>query len=334
MRHLFIFISFVLMLSSCFEPDEVLPALKSSRINIEIDLAQNQAAFLDLHNINTSSNQEFLDWQLKFQNDANKWSIYLNTLSQVAVYNTRITDYDSIREYYDTKNIVWQLDIPTNTGSYPGIGTWGDFSFKAPKSYKDVYLIRWVKNGITEVYKLQILDAREGAYHIRYGSLDGYYIKSVWIEKEPNKQHSYYSIANDKTLKNVEPPKDKWNISLTYLTDSISKHPKLPFISTPNPAFGIYQGLLVNQANTSIYLDTTRTLDEITYFNSNALQYRTIDEMYNVFSYFDERTQELRLKKNLVLIVKDADNLFAIKPLDLLRESNNSFSIELEIKKL
>lgn len=334
MRNLLLPISFIVMLCSCFEPDEILPAVKNSSVNIEIDLSQNQASFLDLQNINTSSDNEFKDWQLKFQNDANRWSIYLNTLSQVAVHNTRITKYDSITEYYDTKDIVWQLDVPTNSGSYPGLGTWGDFNFEAPKSYKNIYLIRWVKNGITEVYKLQILDARLGAYHIRYGSLDGTYINSVWVEKETTKQHSYFSLAENKILKNVEPPKDKWNLCLTYLTDSISKHPQFPFITTPNPYFGIYQGLLLNQANSLVYVDTTRTLDEITFFNSNNLNYINIDEMYNVFSSFDPRTQELVLKEKTILIIKDNENLFAIKPRALLRGSNNSFSIDLEIKKL
>ena len=329
-----LFISIILLLTSCFEPDEILPKASNETLEIEIDLLKNQASFLDLHNIRTSSNTEFKDWQLKFQNDQNGWAIYLNTLSKVAVSNTRITRYDSIKNSYNTGEIDWQVDIPTNTGVYPAIGPWGDFSFETPESYKDVYLIRWLKDGKEKIYKLQILDARKGAYHIRYGTLDETFTNSVWIEKQNNKQHSYFSLALDQVLSNVEPPNNQWNVCFTYLTDSIAKHPKLPFISTANNSFGIYQGLIINRANSTVYIDTLRSLEEINYFNSNALQYRSIDELYNVFSEWDTETESHVLNETAIMIVKDDENLFAIKPKWFRRTLLSSFSLQLEIKKL
>lgn len=327
-------LSILFILASCYEQDEVLPKIESSKVDILVDLGPNQASFLDLSNINTSSTPEFEDWQLKFQNDENGWAIYLNTLSQVAVYNTRITKYDSISEYYNTSNVVWQLDVPTSSGSFPGIGTWGDYSFTAPQSYKNVYLIRWVKNGTTQVYKMQILDAREGAYHIRYGSLNGAYVNSVWIEKNTQYQHSYYSLALDKILPNVEPSKDSWHLCLTYLSDSIKKYPLIPYVATANESFGIYPGLIINRTKSLVYLDTSRSLEDITYFNSHNLPYSRVDELYNTFGKWDAETQQMVANDKIVVIIKDEDNLYAIKPLQVRRSIPGSLGLQLEIKKL
>ena len=334
MRLYIFFISTFVLLISCFEPDEVLPIVPNEIVAIELDLSQNQATFLDLQHINPNTSQVFQDWQLKFQNDINGWAIYLNTLSKVAVYNTRITSYDSIYSSFSLANISWQLDIPTRSGAYPAIGMWGDFSFSAPNSYKDVYLVQWINNGVTEVYKLQVLDAREGAYQIKYGSLDEQYVNTQWIEKSTNRQHSYFSLAENKILPNIEPPKDEWNICFTYLTDSITKHVNSPYISTVNKDYGIYQGVIINRVTSSIYIDTVRRLEEINYFNSNNLPYNSIDELYNIFSKWDADTESLVVDEKVIVIVKNRDNLFAIKPVALERTPLSSFMLRLEIKKL
>ncbi len=327
-------ISTLILLSSCFEPDEVLPLVPNEMVTIETDLSQRQATFVDLQDINPSTNSVFKDWQLKFQNDANGWAIYLNTLSKVTVYNTRTTSYDSITASFSLEDISWHLDIPTSSGAYPAIGMWGDFSFSAPQSYKDVYLVQWIHNGLTEVYKLQILDALEGAYQIKYGSLDGQYTNTVWIEKNTNRQHSYFSLAENKILPNAEPPRDEWTICFTYLTDSITKHMNSPYIPTVNKDYGIYQGLIINRVTSSIYIDTIRHLDEINYFNSKSLPYDEIDELYNIFSKWDILTESLVVDEKVIVIVKNRANLFAIKPIALERTPISSFILRLEVKKL
>jgi hypothetical protein len=334
MRNCIFYILTLVLFSSCFEPDEILPLMPNELVTIETDLVQKQATFIDLQDLNPSTSQVFKDWQLKFQNDANGWAIYLNTLSKVAVYNTRTTNFDSITSSYSQDNITWHLDIPTLSGAYPAIGMWGDFSFSAPQSYKDVYLVQWIHDGVTEISKLQILDAREGAYQIKYGSLDGQYVNSEWIEKSSNRQHSYFSLAENKVLPNAEPPQDEWTICFTYLTDSVIKHANSPYVATVNQDYGIYQGLIINRVTSTVFVDTVRSLDEINYFNSNNLEFNSIDELYNVFSKWDATTQSLVVNEKIIVIVKFKDNLCAIKPIVLERTPLSSFILQLKVKRL
>ncbi|MBT6234597.1 hypothetical protein N9J89_00105 [Bacteroidia bacterium] len=329
-----IIISLTLLITACFEHDEQLPKLANPVVTLNLDLDKNQAIFLDLKDIQAENEQPFQDWHLKFQNKANSWAIFLNTLSNVAIYNTRITQYDSITPEYNTQAIKWQLDIPTNNGSAPAIGVWGDFNFDTPKSYKDVYLIRWLSQGEEIIYKLQILDAKESEYHIRYGTLDDSEVYSPWIPKSEVRLHTYFSLSQDQILPDVEPPKTQWNICFTYLTDSISKYPNIPLTTTPNDYFGLYQSLVINQGNTSIYLDTSHSLDAINYFIAKDLSFVNIDEIHNVFYTYNDELSTHEVNQNLIIIVKEGDYYFALKPLDLISTRPKSISLTLEIKPL
>lgn len=324
----------MLLVSSCFNPDEILPDVVPQNVIIDLDVKSNQAIFIDLNTLTARTNSVAQNWQLKFQNQSNGWSIYLNVLSKGGVHNTGITTYDSITENYKLSDVNWQLDVPTNEMSYPAIGKWGDYSFSAPKSYKNVYLIRWESNGQTLLYKMQILDAREGAYHIRYGSLNGSVINSVWIPKNTDNLHTYYSLELDQVVPNMEPPKYHWDLCFSYLSDSLTSHRNVPFIPTINQDYGVYAGLFVNQITNTIYKDTLRELNEITFFNSNGLDFKTSDQLCNAFIQWNENFQQCMINDKLTLLVKNKEEFYAIKPTQIMGDAPGQFSLTLQIKKL
>lgn len=324
----------LLLVCSCFDPDETLPGVLSQNSILDLDLKFNQNVFVNLNTHSLRTNSTVQNWQLKFQNQPNEWSIYLNVLGKCGAHNTGITVYDSVTEGYKLSDVSWQLDVPTAIMSYPAIGTWGDYGFSAPQSYKNVYLLRWESNGQTLVYKLQILDAREGAYHIRYGSLNGSFVNSVWIPKNAETLHAYYSLELGQLVPNLEPPSGQWDICLTYLSDSLARHPSSPFAPTINEYYGIYPGLHVNQSASFIYEDTSRKLNEITFFNSNDLVFKPIDQLSNTLTKWDENSQQCVVNDKLVLLVKNKEGLFAIKPTQIMGVVPDQFSLTLDIKKL
>jgi len=89
---------------------------KIQTTEIRLNTTNNQAAYLCLSELSRSYDSTGSNWHLRFENDANKWGIFLNTLSQVAVYNTKNTNFDSITEYYNLSQADWQFDISTSEG--------------------------------------------------------------------------------------------------------------------------------------------------------------------------------------------------------------------------
>ncbi|MDA8886230.1 hypothetical protein OAD66_09010 [Bacteroidia bacterium] len=334
MIRLLSYISYLLLLTSCFLPDEVLPRVSPKEITIRLNKTDKQTAYVDLSKIDKSSDSTRGSWHLKFQNSAKGWAIYLNTLESVAVYNTKITDFDKVNESNYELDLKWQVDIPTPSGLYPAIGDWGDFGFANPKSYKDVFLISWNDGNTTLIEKLQILDASETAYHIRYGSLNGDSTKTIWINKNSEHTHSYFSFKENSQISNIEPNVDKWNMCFTYLSDSIENHHNLPYTETINPNFGLYQGLAINYKSNHVYFDTATTFDEIDYFQAVGLEYIRKDEIINPFMIWDSLNSTSTVNSKLTLIIKNYDSYFALKPISITRLKNDDYTIRLIVKQL
>ncbi|PCJ64600.1 MAG: hypothetical protein COA58_12750 [Bacteroidetes bacterium] len=322
-----------MLATSCFKKDAVLPKKSPDSFEINLSIKGNQASYINLTNLQNSYDGKTANWHLKFQNDELGWYIYLNTLQNVAIHNTTETDYDLVDQDYNILDLPWQLDIPASQGSQPAIGEWGDFNFPNPKSFKNVYLISW-NDGITSfVYKLQILDASTDRYHLRYGTLDGAITKSVWITKDKEHRHSYFSFKSGSDIQ-IEPKVNDWNFCFTYLQDSIISHKNIPHATTINKSFGLYQGVIINQSNTQIFLDTSNSFDDIDFFFARDLEYNTIDEIINLFYTWNINSQSIEASENLTLITKDENRYYALKAEELEGSSIEDIRIKLKIKQL
>ena len=88
------------------------------------------------------------------------------------------------------KTLDWhQRCSPDHTSILPAIGTWGDYKFENPKSYKNVYILQSQNRAKSvPIIKLQILDASNGNYRIRYGKLDGSIDVTYLVQKNQSRE--------------------------------------------------------------------------------------------------------------------------------------------------
>lgn len=334
MRRFIYIILFTLLLSSCFKPDEVLPRTKTAETIIYQNIEGNQSSYLNLEELQSEYLAVEPSWHLKFQNSKDGWSIFLNSLNKVSVHNTRITDFDKVNGSHFEQGLEWQVDIPTPEGLQPALGTWGDFSFPNPKSFKDVHLILWKNDSATKLYKLQVLDASMDAYHLRYGPLNSDTTFSVWIDKNNNYTHSYFSFDQNDQVHNVEPQVSDWNICFTYFPDSIHSHRTKPEEYTLNSYFGIYRGVRVNHDHNHIFMDTLANYNDIDYFYASKLDYQEVDQLYNTFTEWNESDNTLSVASNHTLIIKNEDKFFAMRATGIQNWGSKDFTITLEVKQL
>jgi hypothetical protein len=330
----FTYIAILLLLSSCFEPDETLPKSKILDKTIHLNTAKNQAAYLSLSELSRSYDSTGSDWHLRFENETNNWGIFLNTLSRVAIYNTKSTYFDSINESFDLKPIEWQFDISTSEGLTPAIGDWGDFSFNNPKSFKNVYLVSWPGELSRKVYKLQILDAKNDSYHFRYGTLNGSLDQTIWLQKDEQYRFGYFSFKSNQISKEIEPKKNRWDVCFTFLSDSLSKHKNLPYLPTLEAEIGLYQGILLNDKLSQAAVDTLLSLEETDFFYAKNLPYQKQKELYSLFYSWDQDLRKITVNTKLILYLTDGSRYYAIRATKFTQSQDGTFTTEFNIKQL
>jgi hypothetical protein len=328
------YILIFLLLSACFEPDEILPKSKIQTTEIRLNTTNNQAAYLCLSELSRSYDSTGSNWHLRFENDANKWGIFLNTLSQVAVYNTKNTNFDSITEYYNLSQADWQFDISTSEGLTPSIGDWGDFSFNNPKSFKNIYLISWPGHLSRLVYKFQLLDAQNGSYHFRYGTLDGSLDKTIWLPKGEQYSFGYFSFESNEIATEVEPRKDRWDICFTFLSDSLAKHEGIPHLPTLEADIGLYQAVLLNERLNQAAIDTVMSLEDTDFFYAKNLPYLEQKEIYELFYTWDDDLKMIEVNPKLIVYLTDGNRYYAIRATNFVQSPDGTFTTELNVKQL
>lgn len=326
---------YALLLSSCFNPDEILPRTKTTETTIYQNLTEKRSSYLKLDELQSKYHASELSWHLKFQNSKDGWNIFLNCLKEVSIHNTRITDFDQVDASYFEPGLEWQMDVPTQEGLRSALGSWGDFSFPNPKSFKDVHLISWENDSnTTRIYKLQVLDASMNAYHLRYGPLNSDITYSVWINKSSKYTHSYFSFEQNDQVHNVEPQVTDWNICWTYFQDSTHSHKMKPEEYTLNPYFGIYRGIKVNYEDNRVFIDSIAKYNDIDYFYARKQDYQEVDRLCNLFIKWNESDSTVSLATKHTLIIRNEDKFFAIRAIGYQKRGNEDFTITLEVKQL
>lgn len=323
----------LLFLLGCFPTDEYLPGIPDSRTIVNLNVRSNQAAYLDLSKVDRLYDSTNGVWNLRFDNKPNAWGIYLNTLQATVAFNTKSTDFDLLDETYNTNAVEWEIDIPSQGNVRPAIGEWGDFTFDNPKSFRNVYLIRWNTPAADRIYKFQVLDAREDAYHVRFGPLDNSFVRSIWIVKSAAYESSYLSLLDQEQTYKVEPRKLEWEICFTYLPDSNVNH-QSPHLKTAKSEIGLYQGVSINNATAEIALDSSTRYEEIDYFYARSLVFSNRSEIHNLFYAWNTEDQKVEILENLTLIVKANGDYYAIKAEEIALNKDYSFSFSLRTKKL
>lgn len=256
MENRIIFFCLLLTLSSCFKekpikiPVNTIGTLFTANMGSDY---KKQLYFNVQNGLFIDSNSRY-EYDLAFDCDANKFNIWLNGSKLMQVAKTTKTNFNEVTPD-DTLEKEWHVEFGYGLADSNAIGKWGNY----PQSNKDVYLLNL---GIDEsgngfgYKKLQIEDYNSG-YQIKYANLDGSDNVTAFIPKNNDVNFIYYSFT-DKSVKNLEPLKDTWDLLFTEYSTYFYKE-KLPYKVT---------GILTNPYKTNAYL-----LDSTSDFNSINLQH-------------------------------------------------------------
>jgi hypothetical protein len=242
MNKLIIYFFLVFALSSCFKEKPI----KAPTNNIGTLFTANMGAdyskqlYFNVQNgLFIDSNSRY-DYDIAFDCDASKFNIWLNGAKLMQAARTGKTNLNEVKPA-DTLSLEWRVEFGYGLADSNAIGKWGNY----PQSDKKVYVLNLGTDEAGNSFgfkKMQIGDFNSG-YQITFANLDGSEESSAFIPKNSDVNFTYYSFAT-KSIKNIEPAKDIWDLQFTEYSTYFYKE-KLPYKVT---------GVLTNPYKTNAYL--------------------------------------------------------------------------------
>jgi len=97
----------VVVLSSCFKEDDLLPAPTLQTTTIEMNKYYLYQSYFDLNTDTEVARNEKNDWDIGYESRDSSWHIVLNTSAFMYAANTGETDFESVT---DTTGLIWKFD--------------------------------------------------------------------------------------------------------------------------------------------------------------------------------------------------------------------------------
>jgi hypothetical protein len=210
-----------LILNSCFRKDEAVPVHQRGPVRTDTipltDNYQNQVYFdLDLGqavgmNIKTESD-------LGFECSGWGWKILLNTSDFMKAFDMGAIPFG---QPHDTAGMKMKFDKSDGNPDSLAIGRWFTVSDGDTLSLNHVYAISrgMDPNGIPlGLYQVVFDSLKNGTYYFRFAKLNGQDIHTGQVTKDPSVNYIWFSFSSGGSVKNLEPPKDTYDLLFTQYT--------------------------------------------------------------------------------------------------------------------
>jgi hypothetical protein len=322
-------------LSSCLENDPVITQVQPTEFYVALDPKSVNSVYIS--SFEKKIIKECVSdsiWHLKFQNGKGDWAIFLNPQQDITVHNTNITNYGEIDYTYVLDNIEWHRDVPLKNSMLPAIGTWGDYKFSNPKSFRNVYILR-ARIGLNlSYYKFQMLDVTGGNYQIRFGKLDGSVDHTYLVKKDARYNHSYLLIAANPRSLHLEPPTDQWECCFTFGLDSLQNSESLLPLKEIDDFTGIFPLIAMNKGNVSVAIESSLTFAEVDYFYAKNMDFVSYEQLPNLIAHYNYDRKIYETASNITLVMKRDKYYYKMKASNVSSISPDAFKILLAIQSL
>jgi len=328
-RKLIIFqILVFLAATSCFKEDIKLEAPKPGDVEtmtIEIGYPYlNQVYYNCKDNKIVSTNTKY-DWHLGFETGENGYHIKVNTAKGIFVSNQGNVAFDAITS---ATGLTWQWDASSGNLDSLAIDNWYNTTTELATNNLYIIDLQSDKDGHSLGYKKIKFENVTGTnYTFSYADLDGSNFNSFTLEKDNALNFVSFTFANGGEIKNIEPPKDQWDLCFTNYQHFFSNLP-LPFVIT-GVFSNKYAGIKIAENNdnkfASIQLSDTLTEEFTAYQDEIGYDWKIRNNADNSFT----------IDGNKSFILKDQNGLFyKIRFVDFYNETGSKGYPKFEIQKL
>ena len=298
-KYIFTFGLLIVFSISCIKEELPIPPHIPGDLQLgQVEMGNNyhNQVFYSLANNSISSQNEETNWDLAFGCDMQLNFIFLNSSVVSSAFNTGTSSFENITSLSGNEN--WKYDAPN-----------GDLDSLALVNFDSgfVYIINRGQSvsqgGIQLGYKkIKVEVLGNNQYQIRHAELDGTLDTTLVIEKDSTKNLIAFSFNTNKAV-NIFPNKTNYDLIFTAYTHVFwGFDPPLPYRVS---------GVLINQNETSVFVDTLHDFDAInhnTFLQSNFIN--DLDEIGYDWKTYNFSNSTYEIKDNINYIIKSQTNQY------------------------
>ncbi len=252
-----------LNLVSCFKKElpitDLPPKTGSTILQVQMGAEYDTTSYINLELGKVVGKSLHYNWDIKLEAGAEGKHILLNSGKSVRMCRTQVKDLTACSEL--PANPIWEFDARTICPDSSCIADWYDAN---GNSKNEVYIIRIPNKAGTQFQykKIQIVDATNTAYTLRYAPLDSASFNTLIIPKDSDFNYVYADLSKGNIV-DVEPPKTTWDFE-------ISRFSHVYYELTPVVNYQV-NGALHNPYQTISASDTLNEQDFMSFTKDNAM---------------------------------------------------------------
>jgi hypothetical protein len=313
LRYLSFISLLVFGLSGCFTKEEPILPLPPFSNSLDSYKPENGQIYYSLKDQKVMKQNGTESWDIAFNCNENEYDILLNTSRGMGCFNTNSKDF---YQDYQHGDYPWTFDKWNGQEDQSSLGIWGDFSFKNPQSFGNIYLVNLgldLSGNTTGIVKMKVESFESNKYDILVGDLDGRFERHYIIEKNDSFNFVYLSFESSAVL-HLEPHKNDWDILVTSYVAHKTTNTSSLFFSVTNE-FSMVDGILINPYQREVARQFTHSFDALNFFKAEAYEYSdSLDFIGSKWYSWDAGKKRFRISaKNTFVIRDDEKNYYAIQ---------------------
>jgi hypothetical protein len=299
--------SLALLLSSCFKEDEpVTPHQPGTAATDTIPMTYNykyQVYFALDSGIIVSMNPK-TESDLGFECGPQGWEIILNTADFMRAADLGAVPFGVA---HDTIGLHWKFDKSDGNPDSLAFGVWYKIEDGDTISDGHVYAIDRGYDENTNplgLYQVIFDSLAGGKYYFKYAPLGGGNIISGVVPKNGSVNYAWYSLSGGGSVKNLEPPKETYDLLFTQYTT-------LLFTDEGEPYPYLVTGVLSNRNDITVATDTLNEFSSITFQQAQSMLYSSaLDAIGYEWKSYNFESGAYTVKSNITYIIHNSRGLY------------------------
>lgn len=318
MKNNILFILIIFLITSCIKKEiPVSQHISGTGTETQIEMGQDyrKQLFYSLKNNSVIKSNNKEEWDLGFESSTTGWHIILNSSRRMAASKNQA----NFADITDADNLSWNWDAHTGNLDSTAIDNWLNENY--------LYIIDMGYNhlGIHLGYKkLKCLEMDEDQYTIEFGDLIELTASTTSILKNSSTLFTYYKFGVGEI--DIAPINSKWDLQFTQYTH---------LFTNPSDAY-LVTGVLLNRLNTSAAKITSKTFEEINFYNAEDISYSSdISYIGYNWKWYNFTTSLYTVDSETTYLVKTAEGLiYKLHFIDFYNELGIKGYPKMEIQKL
>lgn len=336
---LYISILMIVALTGCQKEDEaiVLPAPGPvQQVMAELGSNYDDQVYVSLSK-GTMHTVSYRTFDLAFEASPQGRHIYLNGAKYMFLSHTGNADI----ALADSAGSSWQVDAEHLGDDSTAFGNWWSSASVNSNGCSNVVVVdrgRLDHTGADRFRKIQVIEADDVHYRIRFSNIDNSGLTEMDIPKNPNYSLMYFSFNNGGTMVQQAPPKNDWDFVFTKYTHVYYDEP----LTSPFRYYPV-TGVIINFWNdvSGSVAKKDSTPDYVPFMDFEYGHVYPMPFTYKAdvvgfdWKYYDFGSSQYYIRPDLYFVLKDNQGFYyKLRMVDFYDHSGNKGTVTFEYQRI